>query len=81
MRFHLSFEGCDFLLEFCKCGSLMTDGQCSNKNCPHKVTVKSDSAIKKRVPGKKSTEPKSPKTRRASKVITYNLYDIKEEEQ
>jgi hypothetical protein len=53
----------------------MIDNQCSNKNCPGKVSVKSGSTVQKKATGTKST-----KSRRASKVITYNLNDIEEEE-
>lgn len=69
------------MLEFCKCGSLMIENKCSNKNCPHKVGAKSDPVVPKRPAASKKTEPKSQKARRNSRVITYNLYDIEEKEQ
>lgn len=57
----------------------MIENQCSNKNCPHKVNA-SGLPVKKKAAAKK-TEPKNPKSRRNSKVITYNLYDVEEKEQ
>ena len=66
------------MLEFCTCGSLMIDNQCSNKNCPSKVSAKSGSTVHKKATGLKSTV-KSPRSRRASKVVTYNLNDTEEE--
>ena len=68
------------MLEFCTCGSIIIDSQCTNKNCPSKVSVKSSSTVQKKTTRVKSTEVKSPKSRRASKVITYNLNDTEEEQ-
>jgi len=69
------------LAEFCVCGSLLLDGSCTNKNCTNKATKQRATAAKKT--GAKSdtleSKPKTTRTRRASKCITYNLYDIKEE--
>lgn len=70
--------------EFCKCGSLMISGNCTNKHCTFRPTSK-PSSPKQSSRSKASSsdlstkEKKSPRVRRASKCITYNLYDIKEE--
>jgi len=76
-------EGVIYLAEFCTCGSLIINGHCTNKGCSFK------SALKAEIPKSKSrkaensatAEPKKPKTRRASKCVTYNLYDLKQEEE
>ena len=76
------------LADFCECGSLVIDGRCSNKKC----TLRSSAAaasIKKAPAGSKASGgasgksttakaavPKKTNPRRASKVITYNLYDL-----
>ena len=69
------------LAEFCTCGSLMLDGSCTNKNCVNKSAGKSASAAKKTKAKKDTLEskPKTTRTRKASKCITYNLYEPKEE--
>jgi len=69
------------LAEFCKCGSLVLGGRCSNKGCSFKsldkqIPVK---AVRKTASAEKTTV-KGTKTRRASKCITYNLYESKSEE-
>lgn len=73
--------------EFCSCGSIIINGNCTNKTCPNhnkqsaaktvkpekissNITNKSISTISSAKPDKK----KDP--RRASKCITYNLYDL-----
>lgn len=69
------------MAEFCKCGSLVISGRCTNKGCSMKTldkqvpvkTVKKSAAAKK-------TPVKSTKVRRASKCITYNLYETNSEE-
>ncbi|NLL07195.1 MAG: hypothetical protein GX270_15760 [Clostridiaceae bacterium] len=68
------------MAEFCTCGSLMLEGSCTNKNCVNKTAGKSTTAKKTRA--KKDTletKPKTTRTRKASKCITYNLYETKEE--
>jgi hypothetical protein len=71
------------MLEFCTCGSIIIDGQCTNKNCSYKA--QSGSVQTKPKSGKKSTPakkgPKTSKTKRASKCITYNLYETETEEE
>lgn len=68
--------------EFCKCGSIMISGSCTNKSCSNKL-VKAPS--KGRTASAKSTtvkattiktQTKTPKVSRASKCITYNLNDL-----
>ncbi|HHX17307.1 MAG TPA: hypothetical protein GX727_00430 [Clostridium sp.] len=70
------------MAQFCTCGSLIVDDKCTNKNCKNILSTKSSSSTKKRVAAKKTAteeKPKTTRTRRASKCITYNLYDKKEE--
>ncbi len=67
--------------EFCTCGSIIFNNQCTNKNCANRSASKSTTS--KQAGPKSSTvkkEAKSTKTRRASKCITYNLYDDKRED-
>lgn len=68
------------MAEFCTCGSLMIDGSCTNKNCVHRA-VKGATTKRTRVK-KESVEskPKATRTRKASKCITYNLYETAEED-
>lgn len=68
--------------EFCKCGSIMISGSCTNKNCSNKL-VKPSSKTKSRAVKSttvKSTtikaETKATNSRRASKCITYNINDL-----
>ena len=74
------------MAEFCTCGSIKIGGNCTNKNCINRETSRSASS---RTTGKSSSrsasaaekgQPKSTKTRKSSKVVTYNLYDIEREE-
>lgn len=67
------------MAEFCKCGSIMINGQCTNKNCTDKASGKSDSALQSATGNSKKKGAKSAKTKRASKVITYNLYEVEDE--
>jgi len=64
----------------------MVSGQCTNKNCifrsSSKTPAKQSASRKKDTASKSSVDKKEPKTtriKRASKCITYNLNDIKEE--
>lgn len=72
------------MAEFCECGSLMIDGRCTNKNCVHRGDVKADAKSRKSSSRTKSaakatdTEKVAAKRsnpRKASKCITYNLYE------
>jgi hypothetical protein len=72
-------RGVILLAEFCKCGSIIINNQCSNKNCTFQAAVKTAPTGQKASGSSKSKEPKTTRTRRASKVITYNLYDTKDE--
>lgn len=69
------------MAEFCKCGSLVIGGRCSNKGCSLKTPDKQVpvKAVRKTAAAEKSPA-KSTKTRRASKCITYNLYEPRSEE-
>lgn len=73
------------MAEFCACGSLVIDSRCSNKNCslkgnakpaPAKKSARAKAAVKISDDAKPSV--KAPNPRRASKMITYNLYDVQE---
>ncbi len=80
------------MAEFCECGSLIVDGRCSNKKCALRG---SDTAVspKRKAAGTKTSgrsttgkntakaaAPKKANPRRASRVITYNLYDLKKDD-
>lgn len=70
------------MAEFCTCGSIVLNGHCTNKNCSNKSSAKSTTAkAPRKAAGSATKEVKPVKTKRASKCITYNLYDIKEEEE
>lgn len=70
------------MAEFCKCGSLVIGGRCTNKSCTFKSAdkpVPEKPAAKKAATAEKPVV-KSSRTKRASKCITYNLYETKSEE-
>ena len=72
------------MAEFCKCGSLLINGQCTNKSCgirmmDKQVPVKATTVKKVRTISEKAPA-KTTKTRRSSKCITYNLYEPQSEE-
>lgn len=70
------------MAEFCKCGSLVIAGRCSNKSCSFRAQEKTGPGeaptVKKAGRAAGNAPAKGAKTRRASKCITYNLYDIGE---
>ena len=82
------------MAEFCECGSLVVDSRCSNKHCSLRAAAKPvparRSTAKSKVTGVlgvtaqslEATKPavKVPNPRRASKCITYNLYDTQNNE-
>ncbi|MFZ5987561.1 MAG: hypothetical protein ACOYWZ_10625 [Bacillota bacterium] len=72
------------MAQFCTCGSLMINDNCTNKNCTNKAPSKSGTTSAKQARLKKADTAEKPakptRTRRASKCITYNLYENKEEE-
>ncbi|HHV28922.1 hypothetical protein [Acetivibrio mesophilus] len=72
------------MAQFCTCGSLIINDSCTNKNCSNRAASKPSSAGKRTAKtakaAKADTSAKSTRTRRASKCITYNLYDKKAEE-
>lgn len=74
------------MAEFCKCGSIVIDGKCTNKNCAvHKASATAgkekslSGGSKSKASLSEGTQPAAKKTRRASKCIVYNLYDKPEE--
>ncbi|HOM03303.1 MAG TPA: hypothetical protein PLH43_10810 [Acetivibrio sp.] len=69
------------MAQFCTCGSLIINDSCTNKNCSNRVASKLSASAKKTAKTPKDDAPaKSTRTRKASKCITYNLYDKKAEE-
>ena len=82
-----TIEGMNRMAEFCKCGSVMINGSCTNKKCSNKL-VKAASATKVSKTGRTRTvketpaeKPKSTKTVRASKCITYHISELPLKEQ
>lgn len=69
------------MAEFCKCGSLVISGRCTNKGCSLKTLDKQIPVKTVRKSAAEKTPAKSTKTRRSSKCITYNLYEPKSEEE
>lgn len=74
------------MAEFCECGSLVIGGRCTNKSCSLRA-ASNPASVKKTTRSKstKSTEvakstAKASNPRRASKCITYNLFDKQEKE-
>ena len=75
------------MAEFCECGSLIIDGRCTNKSCTLRAAAGPSTVKKHVVKAKTSTRGtaapkpvKIPNPRRASKCITYNLYDNKDKD-
>jgi len=78
------------LPQFCKCGSIIINGKCSNKSCKEAInapigTKKAESEKKKNqsppAAEKPDTEKNKPaKKRRASKCITYSLEELEKRE-
>ena len=64
------------MAEFCTCGSIVINGQCTNKNCINRVASAKVPKVRKTAVKK---VPKTP-VKRASKCITYNLYETETEE-
>lgn len=86
-------EGMNKMSEFCRCGSIMISGSCTNKSCSNKLVKVSPARVKKAAIPKtavtKSTltattvKPvtKSTKVPRASKCITYNISELPPKEE
>ncbi|HEY5583812.1 MAG TPA: hypothetical protein VIK78_04890 [Ruminiclostridium sp.] len=71
------------MAEFCKCGSIMISGSCTNKSCSNKLVKVSTPKVKAasaKTPAVKK-EAKSTRVTRASKCITYNLNDLPPKEE
>ncbi|MEG6612549.1 hypothetical protein V6C42_06775 [Pseudoclostridium thermosuccinogenes] len=66
------------MAEFCICGSLIIGGSCTNKNCKNKAanSTTSKPARKTNKAEKVTKTARSSSSRRSSKCITYNLYDL-----
>ncbi|MDP4092230.1 MAG: hypothetical protein Q8920_02620 [Bacillota bacterium] len=71
-----------YLPEFCTCGSLVINGQCTNKRCSMSSATKPAKSRSAKTGSAKtaSKEAKPLRTRKASKCITYNLYDLENKE-
>lgn len=76
-------------MEFCKCGSVMNNGSCTNKNCSNKLGKASPSKTKKAGVNKAAaggpavvkTVAKNTKVPRASKCITYHISELNQREE
>lgn len=78
------------MANFCKCGSIIINNKCSNKNCDIKPEpsqlepVKKESNSKKKAPSKSSSTPNktaAPSSKRkSSKCVTYKLSDFLEKQ-
>lgn len=71
------------MAEFCKCGSIMINGSCTNKSCSNKLEKAPASRSRTARPKAQDikTEPKKTKVPRASKCITYNIKDLPPKEE
>mgnify|MGYP006920174126 CR=1 FL=1 len=71
------------MAEFCTCGSLIIGGKCTNKRCKYKPESQAAGSSSKKAKNAASVTKtaRSSSSRRASKCITYNLYDLKEKEE
>lgn len=70
------------MAEFCTCGSIKIGGNCTNKSCINRETskpAKAKASASKAAASVKS-QSRVTKTRKSSKVVTYNLYDTENEE-
>ena len=80
------------MAEFCECGSLVIEDRCTNKNCAFRAATKPTPTKRKSTAKAKATgvtglsleatKPapvKAGNPRRASKCVTYNLYDTENE--
>lgn len=70
------------MAEFCKCGSVMISGSCTNKRCSNKLVVPpkvkrvaapKTAAIRATTP---KAETKIPKVPKASKCISYHISEL-----
>lgn len=76
-------------MEFCKCGSVMNNGSCTNKNCSNKLAKVSSAKSKKAGVNKAAaggiavvkTVAKTTKVPRASKCITYHISELDQREE
>ncbi len=76
------------MAEFCKCGSFMVNGNCTNKNCSNKPVTSSVSKVKKAAKSRtikpaaqEKPATKNTKAPRASKVVTYHISELPLKEQ
>ena len=82
------------MAEFCTCGSLVVNSQCTNKNCVHRVNEKASpsrstitrsksASVTKKTASKEADTSKQSKTanvRRSSKCVTYSLEELQKRE-
>lgn len=72
------------MAEFCKCGSFIVNGNCTNKNCSNKPINPSVSSKVKKAAKPRTIKPavqekpaaKNTKVPRASKVVTYHISEL-----
>ncbi len=66
-------------MEFCKCGSFIINGNCSNKNCSNREIKISPAKVKKTTSTKTTAVKaiaKNTRVSRASKCITYKIGEL-----
>ncbi|WP_024834105.1 hypothetical protein [Ruminiclostridium josui] len=77
------------MVEFCKCGSMIINGSCSNKHCSTNLgkllqakakRTGSAKAVKAAAMINKNTAPKITRTPKASKCITYHISELQTKE-
>ncbi len=84
-----TIEGMKLMAEFCKCGSVMINGNCTNKKCSNKTVKAAAPAKNNKTVGTKAiktdavekTAAKVTKVPRASKCITYHISELPINEQ
>ncbi|EGD48615.1 hypothetical protein Cpap_3037 [Ruminiclostridium papyrosolvens DSM 2782] len=76
------------MVEFCKCGSMIINGSCSNKHCSTNLGKLLQAKAKKAGRAKAtataavmSTTPKVSKVPKASKCITYHISELQPKEE
>ncbi|EPR13246.1 hypothetical protein [Ruminiclostridium papyrosolvens] len=76
------------MVEFCKCGSMIINGSCSNKHCSTNLSKLLQAKAKKAGRAKTTTAaavinttPKITKAPKASKCITYHISELQPKEE
>jgi hypothetical protein len=66
-------------MDYCTCGSIIINGNCTNKNCGNMENKTSQAKARKTTKAKAAAAPaaaKSTKVPRASKCITYKIGEL-----